>query len=162
VLCCLEGRSRDEAARCLGWTMAAVKDRLEQGRERLRVRLARRGMLLGTALVSAWLLEEGTQAAGASGGPQAVARAGLLMATGQASLAGLLPGRVAALAKGVITTMFWRKVMILAVVGIALGLGAAGALTWLPGASPPVQAETPRAQPTPPPRAAEAGVPQPE
>src|SRR5262249_55595603 len=59
LLCCLEGRSRDEAARCLGWQLGAVKDRLERGRERLRVRLARRGVSLGTAVVSAWLLEGG-------------------------------------------------------------------------------------------------------
>jgi RNA polymerase sigma factor (sigma-70 family) len=57
LLCCLQGRSRDEAGRCLGWTPAVVKDRLEQGRERLRARLARRGVLLGTALTSAWLFD---------------------------------------------------------------------------------------------------------
>jgi RNA polymerase sigma factor (sigma-70 family) len=148
LLCCLEGRSRDEAARCLGWSLAAVKDRLERGRERLRVRLARRGVLLGTALTSAWLLEGSAQAAGPVA-PQAVARAALSIATGQATLAGFLPARVAALAKGVTRTMFLRKLTMLAAVGLALGLGAAGVVAGLPGGAPPIQAPEPPAKPAP-------------
>jgi RNA polymerase sigma factor (sigma-70 family) len=137
VLCCLEGRSRDEAASCLGWRLATVKDRLEQGRQRLRVRLARRGMLLGTALTSAWLLE-GAPAAGLS--PQATARAALLLATGQATLAGLLSARVAALAKGVTRTVLLRRVTMVAA-GLALVLGAAG-VTMPAEEAPPTRAQT--------------------
>src|SRR5439155_4568809 len=36
VLCCLEGRTRDEAAETIGCSVAAVKSRLERGRDRLR------------------------------------------------------------------------------------------------------------------------------
>src|SRR5262249_48921842 len=43
VLCCLEGRSQDEAARLLGWSPGSVKGRLERGRRRLPARLGRRG-----------------------------------------------------------------------------------------------------------------------
>lgn len=50
LLCCLEGRSRDEAAEQLGWTLGMVKGCLERGRELLRNRLARRGVTLGSAL----------------------------------------------------------------------------------------------------------------
>jgi RNA polymerase sigma factor (sigma-70 family) len=150
LLCCLEGRSRDEAARCLGWPLAAVKDRLERGRERLRLRLARRGVVLGTALLSAWLLESGARAAGPTMTAQATARAALSIATGQATLGSLLPARVAALAKGVTATMFVRKLTILAAVGIALGLGAAGVVAGLPGGSPPVSAHEPPAKSAPP------------
>src|SRR5262249_53674624 len=46
LLCCLEGKARDEAAQCLGWPLASVKARLEEGRELLRRRLARRGLTL--------------------------------------------------------------------------------------------------------------------
>jgi RNA polymerase sigma factor (sigma-70 family) len=46
VLCCLEGLSQEEAARRLGWTPGSVRGRLERGRERLRARLARRGITL--------------------------------------------------------------------------------------------------------------------
>jgi RNA polymerase sigma factor (sigma-70 family) len=44
ILCCLEGRSLDEAATLLGWSPGSVKGRLERGRKRLKERLARRGL----------------------------------------------------------------------------------------------------------------------
>ena len=43
ILCCLEGRSQDEAATLLGWTTGSVKGRLERGRKRLKERLSRVG-----------------------------------------------------------------------------------------------------------------------
>jgi RNA polymerase sigma factor (sigma-70 family) len=45
VLCCLEGLTREEAARRLGWSLNTLKSRLEYGRELLRRRLQRRGVL---------------------------------------------------------------------------------------------------------------------
>jgi hypothetical protein len=146
-LCCLEGKSRDEAACYLGWTLTVVKDRLEQGRERLRVRLARRGLLLGTALTAAWLLDGAAQAVCSTLSPHATAQAALSVAAGQATLAGLLPARVVALAKGVTTTMFFSKFTIVAVVGLVLGVAAAGIGLWFPAGSLPVQAQAPAAQP---------------
>jgi RND family efflux transporter MFP subunit len=53
IVCCLEGRSRDEAAAQLGWTGGQVKGRLERAREVLRTRLARRGVELGGILLAA-------------------------------------------------------------------------------------------------------------
>ncbi|HEY2910783.1 MAG TPA: efflux RND transporter periplasmic adaptor subunit [Gemmataceae bacterium] len=53
IVCCLEGRSRDEAAAQLQWTEGQVKGRLERAREMLRVRLARRGVELGGLLLAA-------------------------------------------------------------------------------------------------------------
>jgi RNA polymerase sigma factor (sigma-70 family) len=50
ILCCLEGRSREEAAELLGWKLGAVKGRLERGRRRLHARLTRRGLELAVAL----------------------------------------------------------------------------------------------------------------
>jgi RNA polymerase sigma factor (sigma-70 family) len=44
VLCDLEGLSREEAARQLGWPMGTLGVRLMRARERLRARLTRRGM----------------------------------------------------------------------------------------------------------------------
>jgi RNA polymerase sigma factor (sigma-70 family) len=50
LLCCIEGRSREEAAQRLGWSEGSVKGRLERGRDLLRRRLGRRGLTLGVAL----------------------------------------------------------------------------------------------------------------
>jgi RNA polymerase sigma factor (sigma-70 family) len=53
ILCGLEGRSREEAARLLGGSAGSVKGRLEHGRARLRARLYQRGWVLSTALLPA-------------------------------------------------------------------------------------------------------------
>src|SRR5215813_8039663 len=51
MLCYLSGLARDEAAKQLGWSLGTLKRRLEEGREALRVRLARRGIAsVGLAL----------------------------------------------------------------------------------------------------------------
>jgi RNA polymerase sigma factor (sigma-70 family) len=52
ILCCLEGRTREEAARQLGWTQGSVKGRLERGRVRLHARLLRRGLTLAAGLAA--------------------------------------------------------------------------------------------------------------
>jgi RNA polymerase sigma factor (sigma-70 family) len=52
ILCCLEGRSLEEVARQLGWTVGSVKGRLERGRARLHDRLLRRGLTLPAALAA--------------------------------------------------------------------------------------------------------------
>jgi RNA polymerase sigma factor (sigma-70 family) len=57
VLCCVEGTTREEAARRLGLPVTAVKKRLEAARGLLRQRLTRRGIVPG-AVVLAALLEQ--------------------------------------------------------------------------------------------------------
>src|SRR5205085_9515167 len=52
LLCCLAGRTRDEAAEQLGWTLGTLKMRLERGRQLLRTRLARRGLTVSAALLA--------------------------------------------------------------------------------------------------------------
>src|SRR5947209_2171328 len=55
LLCYLEGRTQDEAARQLGWSKSTLRRRLEGGRELLRARLTRRGLSLSTALLGTLL-----------------------------------------------------------------------------------------------------------
>ena len=51
LMCYLEGRSNEEAARLIGCPLGTLKDRLSKGRELLRGRLARRGIALTVALL---------------------------------------------------------------------------------------------------------------
>src|SRR5436190_577044 len=62
VLCYLESRTRDEAARQLGWSLRTLERRLEQGRKLLRARLQRRGVTLSAALLAAALGRSATAA----------------------------------------------------------------------------------------------------
>ena len=60
VLCYLEGRTQDEAARQLGWSLNTLRRRLTQGRRLLEARLHGRGVTLSSAL--AGLLASSTAA----------------------------------------------------------------------------------------------------
>jgi RNA polymerase sigma factor (sigma-70 family) len=130
LLCCLEGKSRDEAAQCLGLPLASIKSRLEEGRERLRRRLADRGVPLAVALAGVTLL---------AGSARATLPAGLVRATRQAALAALageittqhLSAKVARLIHDGVESMTHAKLRavtsVLFLVG-ALGLGSAALL----------------------------------
>lgn len=56
VLCDLEGRTYEDAARHLGCPVGTIKSRLARGRERLRERLVRRGVVVPAGLFGASLL----------------------------------------------------------------------------------------------------------
>ena len=60
VLCYLEGKTQEEAAKELGWTRGELKGRLERARELLRKRLLRRGLTLSAGALSAVLCPSGT------------------------------------------------------------------------------------------------------
>ncbi len=56
VLCHLEGKTHEQAARLLDWPVGTLSGRLSRGRQLLRARLERRGMLVSSAtLCSSWL-----------------------------------------------------------------------------------------------------------
>ena len=63
VLCCLEGLSQHQAAQRLGWPLGTVQSRLARGRQRLRARLARRGLVPAAAVLMLPLASEAARAA---------------------------------------------------------------------------------------------------
>jgi RNA polymerase sigma factor (sigma-70 family) len=136
VLCYLEGLTRDEAAKQLGLPPSTLKGRLEQARERLRARLASRGLALAGALVAS-IFSEGT----ASSAVPAVlldstVEAARAMAAGGVA-ASVVPAHVAALAEGVIHAMFMTKLKIaLAVLFAMVSFGAAVRMAQIKAASP--------------------------
>ncbi len=64
ILCYLEGRTRDEAARQCGWSLRTLERRLEQGRGLLRNRFLRRGVDLSVVLMAAAMAEKQANASG--------------------------------------------------------------------------------------------------
>jgi RNA polymerase sigma factor (sigma-70 family) len=88
VLCYLDGRTRDEAARELGWSLGTLKRRLEQARADLSARMVDRGVSLA-ALLAAGVGGAAVSSALASG----TTAAALLTAAGTdaALTAGVLP-----------------------------------------------------------------------
>jgi RNA polymerase sigma factor (sigma-70 family) len=138
LLCGLEGRSHDEAARLLGWTAGSVKGRLQRGRKRLYMRLAARGLAFSGALLTL----EVSQSAAA--GPAARLASGTLslalaFARGQRNA---IPEEVAGLAESAIAGMTAAKVKTgLALLLLAAGLTAGtGALAHQALATKPAQA----------------------
>jgi WD40 repeat protein len=111
------------------WTLANVKNYLEEGRKRLHARLARRGVLLGTAVTSSWLMDASAHAACANVSTDAMAKAALSIATGQAALEAFVPESVVALAKGATGSMIFSRLAVLALV-LVMGFGAAGVSAW--------------------------------
>jgi len=116
LLCYLEGKSRDEAAAELGWTLNRIRGQLERGRLRLRTRLGRRGIALTAGLLAAVAGNSVT-----AGGPPAQLVQSALRAT-----AGRPSAAARALAHGVPRMSNPIKVACiigLVCVGIGLGLG---------------------------------------
>jgi RNA polymerase sigma factor (sigma-70 family) len=113
VLCCLEGKSKPEAAHELGWREGTVASRLARARSLLQQRLTHRGLTLSAVLCAGSLWEQSAAAAV----PRALVGATARAAAG-VGLGGVSAG-VAALAEGALKTTWlisWQ-------VGVALLLG---------------------------------------
>src|SRR5262249_13491725 len=132
VLCCLEGLARDEAARQLGWPDALVKSRLEQARELLRQRLARRGLAFSAGMVSIGMLGNAAQAAVPAPLAGATVEAMALVAAGSAAAA-VVSAQVAALVEKMMRSFLLTKLKFMTAAALACVLLGTGVYFVLPG-----------------------------
>ncbi len=123
LLCYLEGLTRDQAARQLGWSLRTLDRRLAQGRELLRRRLTQQGVTLSAGLLVSVLTASSASATLPTALKSAtVQAAGALAAGDSATIAG------SALAKAYLkglTMMRWKWA---ALICLGLGLTAGGGL----------------------------------
>jgi RNA polymerase sigma factor (sigma-70 family) len=156
VLCHLEGLACEEAARYLRLPVGTVKSRLARGRERLRSRLIRRGLVPSALLLKSVFSGGAASAAMPSTVVISTVRMATQFATGGPA-SGVVPMAVGLLTEGALKAMNWSRlkgfaqaVMAAAVVMACAG-GVARVATKNRGATP--QAEAPK----PPAAAAPAG-----
>jgi hypothetical protein len=135
-LCYVQGKTRDEAAAELGWTVGTLRGRLDRGRELLRSRLARRGLALSAGLLGTLGTSEAM--------PAAVAAAAVLSAIEPVATS----RGIVALAEGELRAMFVRKLKLSAAVVVAGFAVTAAAGSWA--------VRPAKAQPADPPAAAKS------
>ena len=130
ILCCLEGKTRDEAAEQLGWSLSTLKRRLDRGRKLLSDRLTRRGVTLGVALFSAVLSQNALTAAVPPALLNSTWNASTLIAAGRAT-AEVVSTPVAALTEGMVKALTVAKLKLAAVLTAALLTLGGGAGLWI-------------------------------
>lgn len=124
ILCYLQGRTNEEAAQQLSCPVGTIVSRLARARQRLRDRLARRGLAVSLGALTVLPAVEAQAVPPAV--VHATTEAALLFQTGQV-VAGTVSPQAAALAKGVLRTMFLTKTLMTAALAVAVMLCGAGA-----------------------------------
>src|SRR5262249_34703781 len=136
VLCYLEGRTQDEAARQLGWSLNTLRRRLAQGRRVLEARLRGRGVTLPVALA-------GLPAAGARPVPGPLRPATLAAASARA-VGGWTAGAsvLSAARKGITLLLSTSTKKVGALIAVAaLGVAVCFGYSWTPHADQAPAAE---------------------
>lgn len=152
VLCDLEGVTRADAARQLGWKEGTVAGRLARARALLQQRLAGRGVTLSAGGAASLLAETAAAAVPAellTATVQAAGRYGTLQLAANG-----LPVGVAALVKGMVNEMFLTRLKSAAVCVLVALLGV-GAMVY--GYHAPTDPGAPARPDAPEPKAKKAG-----
>jgi RNA polymerase sigma factor (sigma-70 family) len=148
VLCELEGRTHKEAAEQLGWPIGTLSGRLSRARSMLAKRLALRGVAFSGGSLALFLTQDVAAASMPTAVVASTVKAAGAFAAGHAA-AGAISVQVAALAEGVLKTMFMMKltgamVVTVVIAGIGGGLLAYGATSGAQNKNPMADATAPR------------------
>lgn len=142
ALCCLQGRTLEQAALQLGWPKGSVAGRLARAKGLLRARLARRG----AAAASLAALDAAASSAAAL--PSGLGQRTVLAA--QVMCGRLKEPQISssalALAQGASNAMFWSRTLAVASCAVLLGVTLGGA-AWLVAsveAKPPARTALPK------------------
>ncbi len=163
ILCHVQGRTNQEAADALGCPLGTVLSRLSWARERLRARLARRGLAVTSAALAVAFSQNAAPAAVPPALIEGALRTSTRPAVSGAGAAAAAPARPVVLAEGVWKTMVRTKLKGMAVAAAAvclMGLSSA-AVGYRVGATP-APAPTPTGKKAEAPPAAAEEKPQPE
>jgi RNA polymerase sigma factor (sigma-70 family) len=163
LLCYLEGKTRDQAARQLGWSLRTLERRLGQGLKLLRARLTRRGIELPAALLTAGLSQQAASAAVSPSVLAAVAQAAVAFSLGTVPAGGAVSAAVVALARGAMRAMAvskWKIGLVVLLTAGALAAGLAELGHSLLATEPPTEGQAVQGKPatTPPATAWPAGT----
>ncbi len=124
VLCHLEGKSHEEAARLLRWPVGTLSGRLSRGRQLLKARLERRGVAVSPVmLASNWLAGTSTVVAT----PLIESTVNVAFGLGAATA---VSTSVLSLTQGVLRTMLLNKLRSIAFVVLVVGGGSGGVGVW--------------------------------
>jgi RNA polymerase sigma factor (sigma-70 family) len=150
VLCYLEERTHQEAARLLGCPVGTLRSRLQRGKDLLRVRLTRRGVRLPAALFAVALAEASALRAVPADAVVSTARAAARFATHPGLAGGAVSAHAAALTTEVLRAMFLGKLKTAAAVLLLVGVTGVGAVlvaraTWAAQPDRGGQVQTPPA-----------------
>ncbi len=127
ILCYLEGRSMDQAARELNCPKTSLARLLEKGREMLRGKLERRGFTLAALALTTALTEMAAAAPLPVSLTIKTVKAATLVATSKVVAGGYISAHVLALADGAIKGVFVMKAkLVLLAVTFGLAVGGAG------------------------------------
>jgi RNA polymerase sigma-70 factor (ECF subfamily) len=146
VLCDLEGMTRKEAARQLGWAEGTVSSRLSRGRDLLARRLKRHGLALSVAAHAGALSSGPATAALPASLVHSTVKGALLMAAGQSAVEAFITAETVALMERVVRSMGIVKLKyaaaILLGIGVLTGLSYHGMATQVPTKAAPSKVNT--------------------
>jgi RNA polymerase sigma factor (sigma-70 family) len=130
VLCDLEGKTRQEAARCVGCPEGTVASRLARARTLLAKRLARHGLPVSGAALAVVLSQESASAGVPAAVVNSTIKAAGLFVVGQ-SATGAISLKVLGLAEGVLKAMLLKKRTTLAVAVVLTCMFGLVASAWV-------------------------------